>query len=77
MDPTQSPLHRGNTPAPKNNYPVHERELLAIVYALKVWRPYLHGSRIVIKADNHHLCYLDTQRNLSKRDALDGNAAGI
>ena len=23
----------------KNNYPVHERELLAIVYALKEWRP--------------------------------------
>jgi RNase H-like domain found in reverse transcriptase len=33
----------------EKNHPVHERELLAIVYALKEWRPYLHGSRFVIK----------------------------
>jgi RNase H-like domain found in reverse transcriptase len=49
------------------NYPVHERELLAIVYALREWRPYLHGSRFVIKTDHHPLRYLDTQTNLSKR----------
>jgi hypothetical protein len=46
---------------------VHERELLAIVYALKEWRPYLHGSRFVIKTDHHPMRYLDTQTNLSKR----------
>jgi RNase H-like domain found in reverse transcriptase len=46
---------------------VHERELLAIVYALKEWNPYLHGSRFVIKTDDHPLRYLDTQTNLSKR----------
>jgi hypothetical protein len=51
----------------EKNYPVHERELLAIVYALKEWRPYLHGSRFVIKTDHHPLLYLDTQSNLSKR----------
>jgi hypothetical protein len=51
----------------ENNYPVHERELLARVYALKEWRPYLHGSRFVIKTDHHPLRYLDTQSNLSKR----------
>jgi hypothetical protein len=51
----------------ENNYPVHERELLVIVYALKEWRPYLHGSRFVIKTDHHPLRYLDTQINLSKR----------
>jgi hypothetical protein len=46
---------------------VHERELLAIVYALKEWRPYLHGSRFFIKTYHHPLRYLDTQSNLSKR----------
>jgi DNA polymerase elongation subunit (family B) len=51
----------------EKNYPVHERELLAIVYALKEWRPYLHGSRFVIKTDNHPLRYLNTQSNPSKR----------
>jgi hypothetical protein len=51
----------------EKNYPVHERELLAIVYALKEWRPYLPGSRFVIKTDHHPLRYLGTQSNLSKR----------
>jgi RNase H-like domain found in reverse transcriptase len=51
----------------ERNYSVHERELLAIVYALKEWRPYLHGSRLVIKTDHHPLRYMDTQTNLSKR----------
>jgi RNase H-like domain found in reverse transcriptase len=51
----------------ENNYPVHERELLAIVYALKELRPYLQGTRFVIKTDHHPLLYLDTQTNLSRR----------
>jgi RNase H-like domain found in reverse transcriptase len=51
----------------EKNYPVHELELLAIVYALKEWRPYLHGSRFVIKTDHYPFRYLDTQSNLSKR----------
>jgi RNase H-like domain found in reverse transcriptase len=49
------------------NYPVHEREFLAIVYALNEWRPYLHGSLFIIKPDHHPLRYLDTQSDLSKR----------
>jgi hypothetical protein len=51
----------------ENNFPVHERELLAIVYALEEWRPYLHGSRFVIKTDHHPMRYLDTHSNRSKR----------
>jgi hypothetical protein len=51
----------------EKNYPVHERELLAIVYALKEWRPYLHGSHFFIKTDHRALRYLDTQTNLSDR----------
>jgi RNase H-like domain found in reverse transcriptase len=51
----------------EKNYSVHERELLAIFYALKEWRPYLHGSRFVIKTEHHPLRYLDTKINLSKR----------
>jgi hypothetical protein len=39
----------------EKNYPVHERELLAIVYALKEWHQSLHGSRFVIKTDHHPL----------------------
>jgi hypothetical protein len=49
------------------NYPLHERELLDIVYVIKEWRPYLHGSCFVIKTDHHPLSNLDTQSNLSKK----------
>jgi RNase H-like domain found in reverse transcriptase len=41
----------------ENNYPVHERELLAIFYALKKWRPFLHGNRFVIETDHNPLRY--------------------
>jgi RNase H-like domain found in reverse transcriptase len=51
----------------KRNYHVHERELLAIVHALKEWRPYFHGSRFAIKTDHHPLRYLDSQTNISER----------
>jgi hypothetical protein len=28
------------------NYPVHDLELDAVVFALKVWRHYLYGSQV-------------------------------
>jgi len=27
------------------NYPVHDLELAAVVFALRIWRHYLYGSR--------------------------------
>jgi RNase H-like domain found in reverse transcriptase len=29
----------------EQNYPTHDRELLAIIYAVREWRTYLHGAR--------------------------------
>ena len=51
------------------NYPTHERELLAVIHALRVWRHYLLGKRFKIFTDHHSLKYLMTQPNLSKRQA--------
>lgn len=53
----------------ERNYPIHEKELLAIIRALKDWRCYLHGSPfpIVVKTDHHSLTYLQTQPHLSER----------
>ncbi|MCI24449.1 RNA-directed DNA polymerase (Reverse transcriptase), partial [Trifolium medium] len=31
----------------ERNYPTHDLELAAVVFALKVWRHYLYGSRIM------------------------------
>lgn len=30
----------------ERNYPTHDLELAAIVFVLKIWRPYLNGSRL-------------------------------
>jgi len=50
------------------NYPVHEQELLAIKYALQLWRIYIdNGHTTVIYTDHESLKYLKTMRNPSKR----------
>ena len=48
------------------NYPVHDRELLAIVQACKRWRPYLAGSRTVVWTDHKPLINVAIQLNLNK-----------
>ena len=53
-------------PAEKN-YPTHEKELLAIVQALRKWRSDLLGSPIYIYTDHKTLQNFDTQRELSRR----------
>src|SRR5258708_17415837 len=51
----------------ERNYAVHEQELLAIVHALREWRHYLLGNRIIIITDHRSLQYLSTQFKLSAR----------
>jgi transposase InsO family protein len=49
------------------NYPVHEKELLAIKNALREWDHYINGKRTVILTDHKSLQYLTSSRNQSKR----------
>ena len=49
----------------EKDYPVHEKELLAIVRALKKWHLDLLGSEIVVYTDHHTLENFDTQKDLS------------
>ena len=51
------------------NYPVHEKELLAIIRALAKWRTDLLGYRFEIWTDHKTLLHFDNQRNLSRRQA--------
>ena len=53
--------------AAEMNYPTHERELLAVIHALRTWRHYLLGKQFKIVTDHNSLKYLMTQPNLSKR----------
>ena len=41
---------------------VHERELMAIVFAIKKWRPYIIGKQFVVRIDQRNLCFLLEQR---------------
>ncbi|KAK9160947.1 hypothetical protein Syun_007288 [Stephania yunnanensis] len=49
------------------NYPVHDLELAAVVFALKAWRHYLYGERFVLYTDHQSLRYIFTQRDLNMR----------
>ena len=50
------------------NYPIHEKELLAIEYTLQTWRVYIdNGFEIIVWTDHESLKYLATMRNPSKR----------
>ena len=51
------------------NYPIHEKELLAIVHALKLWRPYLEGTKFTVITDHASLEFIKSQSNLSRRQA--------
>jgi hypothetical protein len=51
----------------EENYPVHDLELAAVIYALKLWRHYLLGNRCEIYTDHQSLKYLFTQPDLNLR----------
>ena len=45
---------RGYSPA-EQNYPVHDKEMLAVVRALKTWRHYLLDVELTVYTDHHSL----------------------
>ena len=51
------------------NYPVHEKELLAIIRRLKKWRIELLGAPLHVYTDHCTLQNFATQRDLSRRQA--------
>lgn len=51
----------------EKNYPVHEKEMLAIVRALKKWRTDLIGTPFFVYTDHRTLEYFHIQRDLSRQ----------
>ena len=49
------------------NYPTHDLELAAVVFALKIWRHYLYGVKCQIFTDYKSLIYVFTQKELNMR----------
>ena len=51
----------------EQNYPTHDLELAAIVFALRIWRHYLYGVPCRIFTDHKSWQYLFTQKELNMR----------
>ena len=49
------------------NYPTHDLELAAVIFALKTWRHYLYRATCQIFTDHKSLKYLFTQKELNLR----------
>ena len=55
----------------EQNYDIYDRELLAIIRALKSWRHYLHGSPFPVQVFTNHknLTYFREAQKLNRRQA--------
>ncbi|KAI3665553.1 hypothetical protein L6452_44180 [Arctium lappa] len=49
------------------NYPTHDLELAAVVFALKLWRHYLYGTRCTLYTDHKSLKHIFNQKELNMR----------
>ena len=51
----------------EQNYPTHDMELAAIVFALKIGLHYLYGKQFEVYSDHKSLKYIFTQRDFNIR----------
>ena len=51
----------------ERNYPIHDLELAAVVFALNQWRHYLYGVKCEVYTDHRSLQYVFTQKDLNLR----------
>ncbi|GAU51168.1 hypothetical protein TSUD_412030 [Trifolium subterraneum] len=51
----------------EENYPTHDLELAAIIFALNIWRHHLYGVQFALYSDHKSLRYLFDQKELNMR----------
>ena len=51
----------------EKNYPTHDLESTALVFALRLWRHYLSGVHVDVFTDHKSIQYVFTQRELNLR----------
>ncbi|KAI3757723.1 hypothetical protein L6452_05266 [Arctium lappa] len=53
----------------EKNYPTHDLELAAVVFALKLWRHYLYGTKCTLFTDHKSLKYIFDQKELNMQQS--------
>ncbi|KAK3007068.1 hypothetical protein RJ639_016632 [Escallonia herrerae] len=53
----------------ERRYTTHEKELLAIVHCLRIWRHYLLGSSFIVRIDNTAVSHFLSQSKLTLKQA--------
>ncbi|GJY49100.1 putative reverse transcriptase domain-containing protein [Tanacetum coccineum] len=51
----------------EENYPTHDLEFAAVVFALKTWRHYLYGVKFILYTDHRSLQYFLEKKDLNMR----------
>nr|GFC86387.1 putative reverse transcriptase domain-containing protein [Tanacetum cinerariifolium] len=51
----------------EENYVIHDLELGAVVFAIRLWRHYLYGTKCVVYTDHKSLQYILDQKELNMR----------
>ncbi|GKB02431.1 putative reverse transcriptase domain-containing protein [Tanacetum coccineum] len=51
----------------EENYTTHDLELVAVVFALKIWRHYLYGTKCTVFTDHKSLQHILDQKELNRR----------
>ncbi|GKB82865.1 putative reverse transcriptase domain-containing protein, partial [Tanacetum coccineum] len=51
----------------EKNYTIHDLELSAVVFALKMWRHYMYGTKCVVFTDHKSLQHILDQKELNMR----------
>ena len=69
--PTKVCFYSRKFTAAEFNYPIYDKELLAVVEAFKKWRVYVEGAAHPVQVFTNHknLEYFSTSRNTSRRHA--------
>jgi len=60
-------FHSRSLNSAERSYPMHDKEMLAIIDCLKKWEPILTGTRFEILTDHAPLTHWKTQKDLSPR----------
>ena len=53
----------------ETRYHTYDKEMLAVIHALRSWRHLLEGRRFQLHTDHQTIRHIQTQKNLSRRQA--------